>query len=51
MWSFTKFTKNAENSVDSADLISFIKRLIINVISSVINDSFSILSFLRDDLN
>ncbi len=43
MWSFTKFTKN--DDLDNSSM----RRFIISVISSVIDDSSSILSFLRDD--
>jgi hypothetical protein len=40
IWSFTKFIKSDESD-DAADSISFMKRLIINVISSVIDDLLS----------
>jgi hypothetical protein len=49
-WLFTEFIKNLHDSDDSIDLIFSIRRLIISVISSVINDLFSILSSLQDNL-
>ncbi len=52
---FIEFIKNddSDDSIDSTDLtnsLSLTRRFIINVISSVINDSSSILSSLQNDL-